>query len=169
MTCTNHKAPHYANLHQFSVTLTLSGSNIFLSTPFSNTLSVCSSFNMREQVSHPHNRAAKIPLLFILVFRQNILESAVARFPEIEAFPNSFIFVIPVYLIRLQIFGFPTVSKDLLPLWTLSFSAEICSWDAYMCLAFRALLSRTTSLLVPSVGFAFFIILVMFTYSTSKF
>ena len=169
MTRTKHEAPHYAILHQFSATLPLSGSNIFLSTPFSNTLSVCSSLSMRDQVSHPHNTAAKIPFLFILIFRQNILESAVARFPEIEVSPKSFIFVIPIYLLRLQMFGFPTVSKDMLPSWTLSFSAEFCSWDVHMCLAFIALLSRTTSLLVPSVGSVFFIILVMLTSSSSKF
>ena len=92
MTRTNHEAPHYAISHQFSATLPLLGLNIFLSNPFSNTLSVCSSLNMRDQVSHPHKTAAKIPLLFILIFRQKILESAVARFPEIESSPNSFIF-----------------------------------------------------------------------------
>jgi hypothetical protein len=28
--------------------------NIFLSTPFSNTLSICTSFNVKDQVSHPY-------------------------------------------------------------------------------------------------------------------
>jgi hypothetical protein len=34
--------------------------NILLSTQFSNTLSVCSSLNVRDQVSHPHKTAGKI-------------------------------------------------------------------------------------------------------------
>ena len=238
-TRTKYEASHYAISNLLSATLTLSGSNIFLSTQVSNTLSVCSALSMRDQDSHPHSTAAKIPFLvfffnilltvhlnifiskyqptwctkfynkfisslymfrayllivrraklyytvsgitqfcppddehmcskhveawnkliikfsasspflFILIFRQNIVESAVARFPEIESSPNSFTFVIPLYLIRFQIFGFPTISKDLLPSRILTFSAEFCSWDVCMYLAFRALLCRATSLLVP--------------------
>ena len=36
------------------LTLSLLGPNIFLSTPFSNILSLCSSLNMTDQVSHPY-------------------------------------------------------------------------------------------------------------------
>jgi hypothetical protein len=42
------------------VTLFILGPNILLSTLFSNTLSLCSSLNVRDQVSHPHRTTGKI-------------------------------------------------------------------------------------------------------------
>ena len=42
------------------VTSSLSGPNIPLSTPFSNILSLCSSFNIGDQVSHPYKTKGKI-------------------------------------------------------------------------------------------------------------
>jgi hypothetical protein len=39
-----------------SVTTSLLGRNMHLSTLFSNTLNVCSSLNVRDQVTHPYNR-----------------------------------------------------------------------------------------------------------------
>jgi hypothetical protein len=42
-----------------SVTPSLFGPNIVLSTLFSNTLSVCSSLNVRDQVSHPYRTTGK--------------------------------------------------------------------------------------------------------------
>jgi hypothetical protein len=50
------------------VTSSLFGPNILLSTLFSNTLSPCSSFNVRDQVSHPYRTKGKIILLYILIF-----------------------------------------------------------------------------------------------------
>jgi hypothetical protein len=44
------------------------GPNILLSTLFSNTLSPCSYFNVRDQVSHPYKTAGKIIVLYILIF-----------------------------------------------------------------------------------------------------
>jgi hypothetical protein len=43
------------------------GRNIHLSTLFSNTLSLCSSLNVREQVSHPYRTTGKIVVLYILI------------------------------------------------------------------------------------------------------
>jgi hypothetical protein len=40
-----------------------SGPNIFLSTLFSNALSLCSSLNVRDQVSHPYRTRGKIIVL----------------------------------------------------------------------------------------------------------
>jgi hypothetical protein len=51
----------------YPVTSSLLGPNIFLSTPFSNTLSVSSSLNVRDKVSHQH-RTGKIIVLYILIF-----------------------------------------------------------------------------------------------------
>jgi len=42
--------------------------NIFLSTLFSNTLSLYSSFNVRDQVSHPHKTKGNIMVLYISNF-----------------------------------------------------------------------------------------------------
>jgi hypothetical protein len=48
----------------------LLGPKIFLSTLFSNTLGLCSSFNVRHQVSHPHKTWGKIIFLSILKFSE---------------------------------------------------------------------------------------------------
>jgi hypothetical protein len=53
---------------QSPVTSYLFGPNIFLSTLFSNTLSLCFSLNVRDQVSHPYSTTAKIIVLYILIF-----------------------------------------------------------------------------------------------------
>jgi hypothetical protein len=45
----------------------LLSSNILLSTLFSNTLSLCSSLNVRDQVSHPYRTTGKIIVLYILM------------------------------------------------------------------------------------------------------
>jgi hypothetical protein len=51
------------------VTLSLRvGPNILLRTLFSNILSLCSSLNMRDQVSHPYRATGRIMVLFILTF-----------------------------------------------------------------------------------------------------
>ena len=49
------------------VTSSLLGPNIFLSTLFSNTLSLCSSFSVSDQASHPYKTTGKITL-FVLIF-----------------------------------------------------------------------------------------------------
>jgi hypothetical protein len=51
----------------------LFGPNIPLSTLFSNTLSICSSLNVRNQVSYPYKTVGKIIVLYILIF--SFLES----------------------------------------------------------------------------------------------
>jgi hypothetical protein len=46
----------------------LLGPDILLSTLFSNTLSVCSSLNVTDQVSHPYKTTGRIMVLYILTF-----------------------------------------------------------------------------------------------------
>jgi hypothetical protein len=46
----------------------LLGPNILLSTPFSNTFSLCFHLDVREQVSHPYKTTDKIIVLHILIF-----------------------------------------------------------------------------------------------------
>jgi len=64
-----------SNLHS-PVTSTLLGPNILLSTLFSNTLSLCSSLNVDDQISHPYTTRGKIVVLciLILVFADSKLE-----------------------------------------------------------------------------------------------
>ena len=50
------------------VTSSLLGQNILLSTLFLNTLSLCSSINVSDQVSHPYKTTGKIIVLYILIF-----------------------------------------------------------------------------------------------------
>ena len=50
------------------VTLSLLGPNIFLSTLFSNILSLRSSLNVSNQVSHPYRTTDKITVLYIFIF-----------------------------------------------------------------------------------------------------
>jgi hypothetical protein len=50
------------------VTSSLLDPNILLSTLFSNTLSICSSLSVRDQVSHPYKTIGKITVLYILIF-----------------------------------------------------------------------------------------------------
>jgi hypothetical protein len=50
------------------ITSVLFGPNILLTTLFSNTLSLCSSLNIRDQVSHPYRTTDKITVLCILMF-----------------------------------------------------------------------------------------------------
>jgi hypothetical protein len=50
------------------VTLSLLGPNIVLRTLFSNTLSLCSYFRVRDQVSHPYKITGRIMVLYILTF-----------------------------------------------------------------------------------------------------
>jgi Ca2+/Na+ antiporter len=50
------------------VTSSLFGPNILLNTLFSNTPSLCSSLNVRDQVSQSYRTAGKIIVLYILIF-----------------------------------------------------------------------------------------------------
>ena len=51
------------------VTPSLLGPNILLNTLFSNTLSLCSSLNVSDKVSHPYKTTGKIMDLYILIFK----------------------------------------------------------------------------------------------------
>jgi hypothetical protein len=50
------------------VTPSLFSPNILLNTLFSNTLSLCSSLNVRDHVSHPYRTTVKIIVLYVLTF-----------------------------------------------------------------------------------------------------
>jgi hypothetical protein len=52
-------------LHHLA-TFPLLGPNIVVCTLFSNALTLCSSFNVRDQVSHPYKPQEDIPIYFFL-------------------------------------------------------------------------------------------------------
>jgi hypothetical protein len=64
MKCTSYEAPHYA---VFSILPPLPGPNILLSTLFSDTLNMCPSLGVRDEVSHPYKTTGKITVLYILI------------------------------------------------------------------------------------------------------
>jgi hypothetical protein len=57
------------NFLHYPVTSSLLGANILLKTLFSNTLSLRSSLNISDQVSHPYRTTGKIIVLYILIFK----------------------------------------------------------------------------------------------------
>jgi hypothetical protein len=57
------------NFIRSPVTSSLLCPNIPLSTLFSNTLSLCSSLNVTDQVSHPYKTTGRIMVLYILTFK----------------------------------------------------------------------------------------------------
>jgi hypothetical protein len=61
----NYEAPHWAT-SSILLLVYLLAPNILLRTPFSNTLSLCSSLNVRDQVSHPNKTTGRILVLYIL-------------------------------------------------------------------------------------------------------
>jgi hypothetical protein len=65
---TSYEAPHDAFFFKPPVTSSLFSPNILLSTLFSNTLSLCSYLNVREQVWHPYKTTGKIIIFYILIF-----------------------------------------------------------------------------------------------------
>jgi hypothetical protein len=62
------EARHYADLSNL-LSLNLSCGPNILSTLFLNTLSMCSSLNIRDHVSHPYRTAVKIIVSYIIIFR----------------------------------------------------------------------------------------------------
>jgi hypothetical protein len=57
------------NFLPFPVTSSLLDQNILLSTLFSDTLSLCCSLDVRDQVSHSYKTAGRIMVLYILTFK----------------------------------------------------------------------------------------------------
>ena len=64
------------------LTSSLLDPNILLNTLFSNTLSLCSSLNMSDQVSHPYKITCKIIIVYFLIF---ILSHSIQHSPSWEA------------------------------------------------------------------------------------
>ena len=65
---TDHEAAHYVVFSTLLLPRPLLGHNILLSTLFSDTLSLRSSLNMSDQVSHQNTTKGKIIILYVLIF-----------------------------------------------------------------------------------------------------
>jgi hypothetical protein len=57
----------------------LLGPNVLLSTLSSNSLSLCSSLNVTDQVPHPYKTTGKIRIVYIIQVKQSRLMPAVAQ------------------------------------------------------------------------------------------
>jgi hypothetical protein len=64
----NCEAPHWATSSILLLLYPALVQVFFLTTLFSNTLSLCSSLNVRDQVSHPYKITGRIMVLYILTF-----------------------------------------------------------------------------------------------------
>jgi hypothetical protein len=64
----NNEDPHCAPSSILLLHYPILDTNILLRTLFSNTLSLCSSLDMRDQVSHPYKTTGRIMVLYILTF-----------------------------------------------------------------------------------------------------
>ena len=92
---TDHKVSHYVNS---PITSSIIGPNIFLSALFPNTLILCPSLIVWDQVSHPYKTEGKIIVLciFTFIFLDSKLEdrrfclTAICTFPHdsLGMFPN---------------------------------------------------------------------------------
>jgi hypothetical protein len=78
------------NFFHYPVTSSLFGPNTRLNTLLSNTLSLCSSLNVSNQVSHPYRTMGKIIVLYILIFKPlgSKLEDRKFCTDQQQAFPN---------------------------------------------------------------------------------
>jgi len=85
-----------------SVTSSILGPNIFLSTLFSDTLSLCSSLNVNDQVSYPYKTTGKIIVMYILILTnldsktedKKILHRMTASIPWLQPALNFFLSII---------------------------------------------------------------------------
>jgi hypothetical protein len=78
------------NLLHSPVTSSLLGPSILPNTLFSNTLSLISSRNVSDQVSHPYKTIGKIIVLYILIFKWYILSDF--SYSKCSLFHNSNVF-----------------------------------------------------------------------------
>jgi hypothetical protein len=148
------------------------GPNIPLSTLFTNTLTLCSSPNVTDQVSQPYKTNDRIMVLDILTFRfpDNRREDRRLWTQWQQAFPVFILLlisscmqfrsvnVVPSYL------NIATISKDLFAIFMLRFCPTFWLRDTNTYLVFCGFTSRPTSLLASNRDFVFYRVYILFHY-----
>jgi len=91
--------------------------NILLNTLFSNTLSLCSFHNVRDQVSHPHKTTNKITVLYISIFKSLDSKLEDKRFCTEwqQAFPDFNLLLISTWIEFWSVKGFPKYLNSCTP------------------------------------------------------
>jgi hypothetical protein len=137
--------------------------NILLSTLFSNILSLGSSLNLRDQVSHPYRMTGKIIISYILVFM--FLATGEKRSSRVQS-PLNFLLnqnwsvaVVPKYL------NCATFSKHLLPIFISWFCPAFWWQDGNIYLVFSVFTSIPTSLQASIKVSVFFYMMYMLSPS----
>jgi hypothetical protein len=122
---------------------------------FSNTLSLCSSLNVREQVPHPYRTIFKIIVLYILIFvfrqqtrGQKVLDQMVASITGVQSPLN--------FLRGLFPSGIPT--KTFMHFSSMRVACPVCiiflDWSSYYCLLRSPSLHNILQLLSPFPSYA---------------
>jgi hypothetical protein len=165
---TNYEDPPSCNILHSPVTSFLLGSNILLSTLFSNTINLCSFLYVRDQVSHPYKTSSRIMVLYILTFtflesRQEDCEPNGSKHsPEFSLFLISLcmqfwsVNVVPRYL------NIATSSKNLFAIFFLCFYTLFWLCDINVYLVFPWFTPRPTSL--PASNKASVVIIIQWDY-----
>ena len=145
------------------VILSLLGKNILFNTLFSNTLCLCSSLNISDQVSHPYKTTGKIIVLYILTFifldsklEDKRLHLMIASISQLQSALNVFLHRILICYGISKHLNSSTLPKELLSAFILWLRPAFWSRDMTMYLHVTATTSSPISFLAGTKASAFF-------------
>jgi hypothetical protein len=144
-------SPLFCFLHP-PVTSSLFSPNIFLSTLFSNTLSLCSSLNVRDKVSQLYRTTGKIMVLYILMLLFYTADVKRSGLNGRKHYQNSILICYGCS----QIFKFWHTFEQLIDIFMSRFWTAFWWPDSNIYLVFSTSISRPIFLLAPIKVFIFF-------------